>query len=246
MVSKLFHFYFLLTYFLDMGWQQRGSMLAYNSFSGIGWLVGVLSKKVVDVGVMCKSCSTCEAAKRGKVPFEKHDCHVNHVGSSKAMEAACLGILLLRSVQKGYMVEFVCADDDSSCRAKAQLKTNGGVLPEGFLVPKFLADPSHRIKIFGKYVYKLKVLPLKTSPAQNQHAARIKKNWGYFIYTNRGKTLEEMQSLSMGPLLHMCNIHTKCNHTWCLKLRADKEGKKYYNPLDLDLKNQRDKKIHDD
>lgn len=58
--------------------------------------------------------------------------------------------------------------------------------------------------------------------------------------------MKEMQSLSMGPLLHMCNIHAKYDPKWCLKFRADKEGKKYYNPMDLDLKNKRDKKIYDD
>ena len=68
-----------------MGWQQKGSMRLYNSLSGIGWLVGVLSKSICDVQVMCKACGICEAARNKFTPVGKHDCHVNHTGSSKSM-----------------------------------------------------------------------------------------------------------------------------------------------------------------
>ena len=99
--------------YADMGWQQKGSMRLYNSLSGIGWLVGVLSKKICDVLPMCKACGTCEAARAKCTPVAKHDCHVNHSKSSKSMEAESFGRMLLRAPERGYMIGTVVADDDS-------------------------------------------------------------------------------------------------------------------------------------
>ena len=176
---------------MQMGWQQKGSMRLYNSLLGISWLVGVLSKMVCDVLPMCKACGTCEAAWAICTPVAKHDCHVNHSGSSKSMEAESFGRMLLRAPERGYMIGTVVADDDSGIRKKARLQEDEGVLPTGFKIPNFLADPSHRIKVFGKYIYKLKNLPLKVSPVRNEHVVRLKQNWSYFIYTNRNKAIEE-------------------------------------------------------
>ena len=108
-----------------------------------------------------------------------------------------------------------------------RLQENEGVLPKGFKIPNFLADPSHRIKVFGKYIYKLKNLPLKLSPVRNEHVVRLKKNWSYFIYTNRCKTIEEFQAAAMGPLLHMASDHSLCNKDWCTKLQVDEKGDEY-------------------
>ena len=99
-----------------MGWQQKGSMRLYNSLSGIGWLVGVMSKKICDVLAMCKACAICEVAQAKFTPVRKHDCHVNHTGSSKSMESESFGRMLLRAPQRGYFVGTVVADDDSGIR----------------------------------------------------------------------------------------------------------------------------------
>ena len=150
-------------------------MSLYNSLSGIGWLVGVHSKSICHVQVMCKACGICETAQNKCTPVGKHDCHVNHTGSSKSMESESFAMMLLRAPDRGYTIGTVVADDDSGIRKKARLKEDGGVLPAGFKVPKFLADPSHRIKVFGKYIYKLKNLPLKVSPVRHEHVLRLKK-----------------------------------------------------------------------
>ena len=141
------------------------------------------------------------------------------------------------------MIGTVVADDDSSMRKKARLQEDEGVLPAGFEIPNFLADPSHRIKVFGKYIYKLKNLPLKVSPVRNEHVVRLKQNWSYFIYTNRGKTIEEFQAAAMGPLLHMSNDHRLCNKAWCTKLQADEKGDEYKNKQDLDLNDKTDMEV---
>ena len=86
--------------YADMGWQQKGSMPLYNSLSGIGWLVGIITKKICDVLPMCKACKICEVARAKCSPVQKYDCHVNHTGSPKSMELESFGRMLLRAPEK--------------------------------------------------------------------------------------------------------------------------------------------------
>ena len=72
----------------DMGWQKRG----FTSLSGHAFMIGGLSRKVLDCIICAKQCAKCQRAKsRGQTSAKKHKCPKNHGGSSKAMEAdACL------------------------------------------------------------------------------------------------------------------------------------------------------------
>ena len=106
-------------------------MRLYNSLSGIGWLVGVHSKSICDVQVMCKACGICEAARNKCTPVAKHDCHVNHTGSSKSMESESFAMMLLRAPDRGYAIGTVVADDDSGIRKKSKVEGGQGSSPSG-------------------------------------------------------------------------------------------------------------------
>ena len=163
----------------DMGWQCKRK--TNSSPSGIGSLVTAIRKKIIDTQVMVKSCSICARAKENNVSPPPHNCHVNHVGSSKSMEPAALALMAVRAPSLGYMLKTVAADDDSGIRKKLRYLSDDGVLPKDFYLPNFLADPSHRIKVFGKHVYKLKKAPLYVSQVRDHHAERIKKLGTFYL-----------------------------------------------------------------
>ena len=86
-----------------MGWQCK--RITNSSSSGIGSLVTANLKKIVDTQVMVKSCGICARVEDTRVSPIPHNCHVNHMGSSKAMETAALAIMALRAPSLGYMLK---------------------------------------------------------------------------------------------------------------------------------------------
>jgi len=72
------------------------------------------------------------------------------------MEAAVLVKMLQHMPEeKGVSICTIVSDGDSNARSKARHENNGGVLPLTVKEPKFLADPSHRKRIFAKSIYNL-------------------------------------------------------------------------------------------
>jgi hypothetical protein len=115
-----------------MAWQQKGSGHVYNSQSGHGTLMGLLTRKVVGLSIKCKICNICDAFERrinkgmyeeGEEPLEPeyHWCYKNYVGSSGSMEAAaCLELVVNLYDKANVSVGRLCCDDDSSVRADCQ------------------------------------------------------------------------------------------------------------------------------
>ena len=65
--------------------QKKGR--AINSLTGVGYFIGLHTKKILRFATRSKRCATCYTAKHlGKQP-EPHDCRKNFTKSSKAMEA---------------------------------------------------------------------------------------------------------------------------------------------------------------
>jgi hypothetical protein len=115
----------------------------------------------------------------------KHRCPENYAGSSKGMEAQaaldCVNQIWSHDGIEAF-VRLICIDDDASTKAylqhsffdldsknmlrpknkkgepKTGKKNNKGKLGKDHLVIQFLADLSHRVRTFAKYLYALKAL----------------------------------------------------------------------------------------
>ena len=85
---------------LDGTWQKRG----HNSSNGV--VTAISNEKCVDHHVLSKYCRGCQkwSSKQGTNEFEhwkiEHDCPINHVKSSGAMEAAGAVAIFNSSVDK--------------------------------------------------------------------------------------------------------------------------------------------------
>ena len=147
-----------LTCSYDMGWQKRAGGRIYDSISGHGFMIGCFTRKVVGWGVMRKKCKICEVMTQKYDDIHPHECLINYEGSSGAMESK-LAVRMIHDTWnksgKKVTIGTIVADDDSTLKANTKNKNNRGLLDDDIETPKFLADPSHRIKCIIRSVYKL-------------------------------------------------------------------------------------------
>jgi len=214
----------------DMGWQVRSSGGKYGSSTGHGLLIGALSKKVLDSIVFNKKCAKCTKRKNSNVP---HNCMKNFDGSSKSMEAAALTRMLIRMPEeKGVSICSIITDDDSNGRAKSRHVCNGGILPDTVEEPTFLADPSHRKRVFARPIYNLSNLPKKKSAVTKPLASHLKYCYGACVKRNRHKTAEELSAKVHNILDHICGVHDQCETAWCYDKKAIEHNLPYNPPVD--------------
>ena len=71
---------------IDMGWQKRSLGNTYDSKSGVTFLVGMKTKKILSCVIKALDCAKCEIAKKNGYKPIDHDCPFNFEGSSKSME----------------------------------------------------------------------------------------------------------------------------------------------------------------
>ena len=107
--------------------------------------------------VKSKSCSKCKTGNRLDIDVKEHDFQINFDGSSGAMEAAVALELCIQLHDGDYEVflEKIVSDDNSTMRAHFRHESNGSKLPDHIPETEFLADPSHRIKVMAKPLFKL-------------------------------------------------------------------------------------------
>jgi hypothetical protein len=184
-----------------MGWQVRSSGNKYGSSTCHGLLIGAYTKKILDSVVYNKKCKTCTKHHKKHssvdVPVKKHHCIKIFDGSSKSMEAAALVQMIIRMPdEKGASISTIISNDDSNGRAKAQHIKNGGALPPHVEEPTFMADPSHRIRVFARAIYNLANAPLSVSQVSKGLAAHLKYCYGACLKGNR--------HLSVGPKSSYC------------------------------------------
>ena len=74
-----------------------------------------------------------------------------------------------------------------------------------------MCDPSHRTKVVAKPFYALALQPKSISEATNVDAARIKKCYAYMIKDNWDKGIKQLKRAAESVILHLFNIHTKCD-----------------------------------
>ena len=211
-----------------MGWPTKGTGSNYNSHTGFGSFIGAYSQKIIMSVIFCRRCRVCEVAKRKHTPVRKHECVQNWPtdGSSKSMESAAILLMACKSVeQRAFVMHWIVSDDDNVTRAHLRHldptnKKDKGKLPKWVYEPTFMADPGHRKKSVAKHFYKLATANVGTSRVTKGMAKRLKKNWGYMVKQNKGKTIEEFIEGAKAPLEHLFGNHTHCKVQWCDALKA--------------------------
>jgi hypothetical protein len=183
------------------------------------------------------------------VPVAKHNCPRNHEGSSKGMEAKaaleCLNKIWSHEEISAF-IDIVCIDDDATTKAylshcfadldfneiarptntkgeaKTAKKDDKGKLPRDHPVVVFLADLSHRIRSFAKYLYALKPLAKSKSEMNDVDCLRLKRNYAWWIFTGSSMSYDDFKDSALCPVLHHFNDHSKCG-TWCHHRDKDTE-----------------------
>ena len=166
----------------------------------------------------------------GEEGMDHDDCPRNYLtGSSKAMEASAALELLLQLWALGVEIEFIVSDDDSTMRA--HLKHIGthknGKLPLHILMPLFLCNPSHRIKVMVKDIFALALASNSKIECQKIDALRLKKYLGCWIGKSKMLPFPEFKKLSKAPVEHLFATHEWCSAEWCFSAELDQVAEKY-------------------
>jgi hypothetical protein len=175
------------------------------------------------------------------VPVKSHHCPKNYEGSSKGMEAqAALDCVMKIWGHEGVraFIDVICLDDDATTKAylahcfadldargiprptnkkgipKTSARDNKGQLLGVHPVISFLADLSHRVRTYAKYLYALKQVGKKESEMNDVDCLRLKRNFAWWIFSGIALTFENFRDSAMSPVLHHFNDHSQCG-TWC-------------------------------
>jgi hypothetical protein len=175
------------------------------------------------------------------VAVSQHNCSRNHEGSSKGMEAKaaleCVNRVWSMSETSAF-IDVICIDDDASTRAylshcfadldalllprpttkagvrKTAKRDDKGRLPRNHPAITFLADLCHRVRTFGKYLWRLLNEGKKKSEINVVDCLRLKRNYAWWLFSGRTLSFEEFQLSCKSPVLHHFNDHSACG-TWC-------------------------------
>jgi hypothetical protein len=241
-----------LTVSFDMGWQKRGlsfNSLSGHAFLidvETGKVVGkrVYSKK-------CRKCSAFIEKGLSASDIPTHNCTKNYDGSSKGMEATAALEMVKEIFDNENIQAFVSEmvlDDDASTRALLShclsellqkvkdyewpLDSNGkkipktkdvGKLPFDHPIILFLADLTHRIRCFGKYVFGLAYSPVSASTCTMVDAYRLKRNFAYWLMCYHKESFEIFQEKAKAVVEHHFNDHSYCDASWCSMKKGSDE-----------------------
>jgi len=133
-------------------------------------------------------------------------------------------ILTYMPEEKSVSICVIISDNDSNGRAKAHHMGNGGVLPNNFEEPTFLADPLHWKRVFSRPIYNLASLPMSKSAVTKGLAAHLKYCYGACVKRNRHLLAQELSSKVFNILPHICGLHNDCDSAWCYDKKATEEG----------------------
>jgi hypothetical protein len=97
---------------------------------------------------------------------------------------------------------------------KTAKRDDKGRLPRNHPVIVFLADLCHRVRTFGKYLWRLKNGGKKKSEINVVDCLRLKRNYAWWLFSGRTQTFEDFQASCKSPVLHHFNDHSTCG-TWC-------------------------------
>jgi hypothetical protein len=139
---------------VDGAWCKRSYKTNYNASSGVACIIGMITKKILYIGIKNKYCQFCEKYLARKMDIPQHTCHKNWDGTSTAMEAQIIVEGFLSSVDMhGLKYKKLVGDGDSSVYNKIK-----NIKPYGpnFYVEKIecrnhiLRNYCNKIKEFAK------------------------------------------------------------------------------------------------
>lgn len=167
------------------------------------------------------------------------NCPKNFSGSSKSMEPIGAVLLVTRLFREGSVwVHTVITDDDSTTRAalhhslndlmekklmtklewpknNGAYKLDNGKLPLDVPEPKmFLADPSHRKKVYSGYMYKI-ATDTKIKGFSKNDAKNLKDNFGYAQSQHVDDDVPTFSKRFVAAIEHVFNKHDNCDSSWC-------------------------------
>ena len=207
---------------VDSAWQKRGSQRSYNSLSGFTSTIGKETQKVVHFKSRIKRCRTCLKASVAKKSPPSHRCHVNWMGSAKAMEPDMFAEMIQDSSSKGVKIAKVAGDDDNTGMNRVRRDGNIDIIKE--------SDKNHVRKNISKKLYscvpKFKSLTKKV-------ISSVTKNFNYMLQQNRGKP-EQIATGLKAVVEHMFGNHIYCG-TWCGYLAVPEKYKHGNLPYGKDL-----------
>ena len=204
----------------DGTWQKRG----FSSLYGVGICIDIMTGLVIDYELMSKYCQSCKnkeaegcSEEQWTHWIEQHeaDCHINHRGSSKAMEQQAAKIIWSRSVERHKLryTEMLSDGDSTSFAAIVDLQPYG---PDVSIAK--LECINHAGKRLGTALRSLakrehlggcgtgKLTDKKIMTLQRYYRAAIKTS---------GDNVEMMRSLIWAALFHSASTDESANHRYC-------------------------------
>ena len=91
-------------------------------------------------------------------------------------------------------------------------KSDKGCLPLNIPRPKFLSDPSHRIRVPLRPAFLKANGPVSLGCHSKADCLQLKIYYGAWIKKNRNLALTES---SKAPINHLFGCHDYCSETWC-------------------------------
>ena len=139
------------------------------------------------------------------------------------MEVTAAFDLVIELHELGIGVEYVVSDDDSTLRAHLQ---HIGTYKDGNLSldvpqPSFLCDPSHRVTVMDKEVFKLALVSKSVSECEKIDALILKKYNGCYVAKNKLLPFEQFKAKAKAPIEHLFGCHEWCDSEWCYSKELD-------------------------
>lgn len=109
-------------------------------------MIGTQTGQIINYAVRSKDCRVCSSAASRNEPPKPHDCYQNLEGSAKAMEADIFTQMVKDVGEKGFTVDAVVGDEDSTTIGR--LRANEKI--------EKISDKNHIRKLLGNSLYALK------------------------------------------------------------------------------------------
>ncbi|GBM79707.1 hypothetical protein AVEN_138720-1 [Araneus ventricosus] len=92
--------FFCVTAVVDGGWCKRSYGHGYNASSGVAFIIGLATQKIIFIDIRNKVCLTCHAIETGRISSKTHVCHKNWDAYSTSMESNIIveGMKYLESI----------------------------------------------------------------------------------------------------------------------------------------------------
>lgn len=166
-------------------------------------MVGTQTGQIVHYSVRSKDCRVCTTAAPRNMTPKQHDCYRNWEGSAKAMEAEMVTQMVKDVGEKGYTVQAIVGDEDSTTIGRLRANVNEKI--------EKISDKSHIRKLLGNSLYALKKQHQMLTVKVIKYLQRC---FDHIIAQGKGNPLQissDLDALSKHPF----GDHHCCSSRWC-------------------------------